>query len=150
MNSKSERRQSFVWPIFSATNNNLHRCNDVAYSWKRNIALRASSVHLLVIRIMLPIHREWHTDDEEASEIWQHRRNQITYFSSGGGGISWLGVFSISIIASGASGSGSGDTALSMDGAASPSAGSVAFPALLPNLTDFMKPFRVEKFRLRF
>lgn len=84
------------------------------------------------------------------SEIWQHRRNQITYFSSGGGGISWLGVFSISIIASGASGSGSGDTALSMDGAASPSAGSVAFPALLPNLTDFMEPFRVEKFRLRF
>lgn len=98
---------------------------------------------------MLPIHREWHNDDD-ASEIWQHRRNQITYFSSGGGGISWLGVFSISIIASGASGSGSGDTALSMDGAASPSAGSVAFPALLPNLTDFTRPFRVENFRLRF
>lgn len=63
-----------------------------------------------------------------------------TYFSSGGGGISpcigvEIGVFSISIIANGASGSGRGETALSID-APSP-VGSVAFPALLPNLMPF-------------
>lgn len=65
-----------------------------------------------------------------------------TYFSSGGGGISCIGVeigvFSISIIAKGASGSGRGETALSID-APSPAAGSVAFPALLPNLRLFTK-----------
>lgn len=49
-----------------------------------------------------------------------------------------IGVFSISIIASGASGSGSGETELSM-GAASPAAASDAFPALLPNLTTLQK-----------
>lgn len=49
-----------------------------------------------------------------------------------------IGVFSISIIASGASGSGNGETELSM-GAASPAAASDAFPALLPNLTTFKK-----------
>jgi hypothetical protein len=45
-----------------------------------------------------------------------------------------LGVFSISIIASGAS--GIGDTALSINSPASPD-GSVDFPALFPNLIDF-------------
>lgn len=71
--------------------------------------------------------------------------NCNTHFSSGGGGISCIGVvvgvFSISIIANGASGSGSGDTELSI-GAASPVAGSAAFPALLPNLTAFHKLFQ--------
>ena len=71
--------------------------------------------------------------------------NCFTHFSSGGGGISCIGVeigvFSVSIIANGASGSGKGDTELSM-GAVSPVAGSVAFPALLPNLTPFHKLFR--------
>ena len=71
-----------------------------------------------------------------------------THFSSGGGGISCIGVeigvFSISIIANGASGSGSGDTALSPIAPPSAAAGSDAFPALLPNLTDFMKLFNDE------
>lgn len=70
-----------------------------------------------------------------------------TYFSSGGGGISCIGVeigvFSISIIANGASGSGRGETALSID-APSPVAGSVAFPALLPNLMPLQKPIHLK------
>lgn len=54
-----------------------------------------------------------------------------------------IGVFSISIMAKGASGSGKGDTELSM-GAISPAAGSDAFPALLPNLTTLQKPFHTK------
>jgi hypothetical protein len=76
------------------------------------------------------------------------RKIGSTHFSSGGGGISCigveLGVFSISIIARGASGSGRGATALSIG--ASPSAvGSDVFPALLPNLTAFHKLGSLEK-----
>lgn len=54
-----------------------------------------------------------------------------------------IGVFSISIMANGASGSGRGETELSI-GAASP-AGSDDFPALLPNLTTLLKPFSIEE-----
>jgi hypothetical protein len=72
-----------------------------------------------------------------------------TYFSSGGGGISCIGVeigvFSISIIANGASGSGRGDTALSID-PPSP-AGSVVFPALLPNLMPLHEPIHLRDLR---
>lgn len=57
-----------------------------------------------------------------------------------------VGVFSTSIIANGASGSGKGDTELSI-GAASPSTGSEVFPALLPNLTAVLKLF-TRKFTL--
>lgn len=52
-----------------------------------------------------------------------------------------IGVFSISIMASGASASGSGDTAFSPIGASSP-APSAFFPALLPNLAAYKNDAR--------
>jgi hypothetical protein len=75
--------------------------------------------------------------DKEKGKKWEH-----THFSGGGGscmGVE-MGVFSISIIANGAS--GIGDTALSINccSPASPD-GSVDFPALFPNLNDFIGTF---------